>query len=95
MPCAFPWPIMYTPFEAASTMYTAHFDKGWCGIVLKGPNDGPITVVTVRSGSPAAAAGVRPGDVLVSVNDDENFTFVSVINAIATGPTTIVFSRAC
>lgn len=43
--------------------------KGWIGIdTKKDEANGAVVVTSVASGSPAEAAGFRPGDVLVSLN---------------------------
>jgi S1-C subfamily serine protease len=43
-------------------------DKGWLGIEGDKDDAGYLTVTKVVAGSPAEAAGFRPGDVLVAVD---------------------------
>jgi len=46
-------------------------DRGWVGLELDHGASGEMTVQRVVEDSPAAAAGFRPGDVLVAVNGVE------------------------
>ena len=51
-------------------------DRGWVGVELDHGKDGSMTVLEVIDGSPAQAAGLKSGDVLVAINGikfgDEN-----------------------
>jgi len=76
-----PYTVYFTPQQARA------FDQGLSGsytgigtaVELK---DGRLTVTQVFTGSPAAAAGIRPGDVIVSI-DGRATTGESVDTAVA------------
>lgn len=48
--------------------FDAPFEIDMSGMALAGAPGGPVSVTYVVAGSPAAAAGITPGDVLVSVD---------------------------
>lgn len=58
-----------TTQECLDHMSAKMKNSGWVGLELE-PNEelGTLTVVKVVPGSPAAAAGIQPGDVLYSLN---------------------------
>jgi predicted metalloprotease with PDZ domain len=43
-------------------------DRGWVGVELDHNKDGSMTVLEVIDGSPAQAAGLNSGDVLLAIN---------------------------
>ena len=43
-------------------------DRGWVGVELDHNKDGSMTVLEVIDGSPAQAAGLKSGDVLLAIN---------------------------
>ena len=43
-------------------------DRGWVGVELDHNENGSMTVLEVIDGSPAQAAGLKSGDVLVAIN---------------------------
>lgn len=43
-------------------------DRGWAGVNLERGDDGKLVVTEVWDGTPAAAAGVKTGDVLLAIN---------------------------
>jgi len=43
-------------------------DRGWVGVELDHNKDGSLTVLEVIDGSPAQAAGLKSGDVLLAIN---------------------------
>ncbi len=55
-----------------NTHFGESFDYSYSGIELYMASDGAITIGDVAKGSPAEAAGVREGDILISV--DKNFS---------------------
>ena len=54
--------------ECASYMKEKYQTKGWSGMDKEKNNDGTMKVLSVLPGSPAEKAGIRPGDLLVSIN---------------------------
>ena len=54
--------------ECAAHMKEQYQTKGWMGIEAEKGEDGAMKVLSVVPGSPAERAGIREGDVLVSVN---------------------------
>ena len=52
-------------------MATKFKDRGWVGVELDHNKDGSMTVLEVIDGSPAQAAGLKSGDVLVALNGVE------------------------
>lgn len=66
---AIPVDTMRTVFEndlLASDSFAASTDAAWLGMDVK-DQQGQLVVASVTSGSPAAAAGIEPGDVLLEV----------------------------
>ena len=62
----------YTTQECLDYMATKMKDSGWVGVELEGSEAGAaMTVTRVVEGSPAEAAGIRVGDVLVAINGIE------------------------
>ena len=59
--------------ECLDYMATKMKDSGWVGVELERDDEkyGPMTVVKVVPDSPAEAAGIQPGDVLVAMNGIE------------------------
>ncbi|MFN7972714.1 MAG: PDZ domain-containing protein [Acidobacteriota bacterium] len=55
--------------ECLKHMSTYFKDHGWAGLELDVDATGALTVLRVVPDSPAAAAGIKPGDVLKSIND--------------------------
>lgn len=53
-------------------------------------NKGGITVIDVRSGTPAATAGLKKGDVIVSLNGSSNPSLPAVRDAFLAAPGTVV-----
>jgi serine protease Do len=49
---------------------TGHVERTWLGVSIRGLNreGGGVMVVGVAQGGPAAAAGLRPGDVIVAID---------------------------
>lgn len=60
----------YTTQECLDYMATKMKDSGWVGVELESVDDGTpgMTVTRVVEGSPAEAAGIQVGDVLVAIN---------------------------
>lgn len=54
--------------ECAAHMKEAYQTKGWMGIEADKSDDGALKVIAVVPGGPAERAGIKVGDVLVSVN---------------------------
>jgi hypothetical protein len=54
--------------------------RGWLGLSLRAENQTP-QIVRVLSNSPAAAAGIRPGDVLMSVGPRQIADYADAVNA--------------
>ena len=57
-----------TTAECAAYMKEAYQTKGWSGIDADKNEDGSIKVLSVVPKSPAEKAGLKAGDVLVSIN---------------------------
>lgn len=53
-------------------------------------NKGGITVIDVRPGTPAASAGVKKGDIIVSLNGSSNPSLLEARNAFLAAPGTVV-----
>jgi serine/threonine-protein kinase len=77
--------------------YAAVFGPGAIGMNLRYA-DGRALVVSVTPGFPAAAAGIRPGDVIVTADDHPIRSFfhwiVVLVNAEATRPLRVEVERA-
>jgi S1-C subfamily serine protease len=56
--------------------------KGFIGVQIKKEEDGPVTIVSVMSDSPAEKAGLKDGDVLVTVGDVEASDLQTVVDTI-------------
>ena len=56
--------------------------RGWFGVAL-GPHESGVVVTSVVDGSPAAAGGIRPGDVIRAVDDRSVRTPNDVIAVVA------------
>ena len=54
--------------ECAAYMKEKYQTKGWSGMDKEKNDDGTMNVLSVLPGSPAEKAGIKPGDVLVSIN---------------------------
>jgi hypothetical protein len=63
-----------------------HWDRS--GIFLV--NDGSITIIDVRPGTPAATLGLKKGDVIVSLNGSQNPTLRDVRSSLRAAPGTVV-----
>jgi carboxyl-terminal processing protease len=63
-----PYTIYYTEDEFKATMENTHGELSGVGMTLTVNADGIIEVVDVLDGSPARKAGVRAGDLLLSVD---------------------------
>jgi serine protease Do len=80
------------PSETVSAIVTqllAHgqIDRGWLGVTVGGGGDGGgVTIAALDRASPAARAGIRPGDVLMAVNGERVGTSNGLIKAIAAVP---------
>lgn len=64
----------YSTQECLDYMATKMKDGGWVGVELDRPDGeeyGPMTVVRVVEDSPAEAAGIHKGDLLVAMNGIE------------------------
>ena len=57
-----------TTADCAASMKEAYQTKGWSGIEADKNEDGSIKVLSVVPNSPAEKAGLKAGDVLVSIN---------------------------
>ncbi|HVT20808.1 MAG TPA: S41 family peptidase [Mycobacteriales bacterium] len=62
-----PWSAYYEPAEFARYQRTLSGSYSGVGIWVRRTSDGVIRVESVQAGSPAAAAGLRRGDVLTAV----------------------------
>ena len=56
--------------------------KGFIGVQIKKEDDGSVAVVSVMGDSPAEKAGLKMGDVLVSVGGVEAADLQTVVDAI-------------
>ena len=54
--------------ECATAIKAKYETKGWSGLDKDKNEDGSMTIRAVAPGSPAEKAGIKAGDVLVSVN---------------------------
>jgi serine protease Do len=61
---------------------SAHIERGWLGVSVEDGTDG-VTVAGVERSSPAARAGIRAGDVILSVNGDHIDSSRGLIRSIA------------
>ncbi len=61
---------------------SGHIERGWLGVTVDDAND-VVTVAAVERGSPAARAGIRPGDVIVRVNGEHIDNSRGLIRLIA------------
>jgi S1-C subfamily serine protease len=57
-----------------------HLVRGWIGFSLRADNPSP-QIVRVLAGSPAASAGIKPGDVLLQVGDRQINDYADAVNA--------------
>ncbi len=57
-----------------------HLVRGWIGLSLRAENQSP-QIVRVLPDSPAAAAGIKPGDLLLKVGDRQISDYADVANA--------------
>ncbi|MGN6473753.1 MAG: S41 family peptidase [Mycobacteriales bacterium] len=62
-----PWSAYYEPTQFARYEQTLSGSYSGVGIWVRRTSDGVLRIESVQSGSPAAAAGLRPGDVLTDV----------------------------
>jgi S1-C subfamily serine protease len=53
-------------------------------------NDGSVTIIDVRPGTPAATLGLKKGDVIVSLNGSQNPTLRDVRSSLRAAPGTVV-----
>ncbi|WP_419731145.1 trypsin-like peptidase domain-containing protein [Lichenicola sp.] len=60
-----------------------HIDRGWLGVTLENASGGGVAIVAVDKGGPAAKAGLRPGDVVNSVNGDHVDSNRGLIRTVA------------
>ncbi len=64
--------------------------RGWLGVSVRDiASDSPsrgVAVEAVEPGSPAARAGVRPGDIVLAVNGDRTDTSRSLVRSVAAIP---------
>jgi carboxyl-terminal processing protease len=63
-----PYTIYYTEEEFAQTMEKTHGELSGVGLTLTPNDDGAIEVIGVIEGSPAEAAGIKKGDLLLAVD---------------------------
>ena len=54
--------------ECAAAMKESYQTKGWSGIEKEHNEDGTLAVLSVVPGGPADRAGIKAGDILVSLN---------------------------
>ncbi len=65
-----------------------HIDRGWLGVTMENAAGGGVTIVSVDKGGPGQRAGLRPGDVVRTVNGehvDSNRGLIRTIAAAAPG----------
>ena len=65
-----------------------HIDRGWLGVTMENAAGGGVTIVSVDKGGPGQRAGLRPGDVVRTVNGetvDSNRGLVRTVAAAAPG----------
>ena len=81
--------------------FTAQFDEGTVGMTLAagvgvGADKAVVVVAQVEASGSAAAAGVHPGDVVVSIHGQEYETCEATIQALnaAARPVQVTFSRS-
>lgn len=63
-----PPPVPPTPGEAPAAPEAPLAPRAWLGVFLEDAADGGVHVVAVVPASPAERGGVKPGDLVVSVN---------------------------
>jgi carboxyl-terminal processing protease len=62
-----PWSAYYEPTEFARYEQTLSGSYSGVGIWVRRASDGLLRIQSVQSGSPAATAGLRPGDIVTAV----------------------------
>ncbi len=65
-----------------------HIDRGWLGVTMENAAGGGVTIVSVDKGGPGQRAGLRPGDVVRTVNGehvDSNRGLIRTVAAAAPG----------
>jgi carboxyl-terminal processing protease len=76
-----PYTMYYTKEEYEQAMERTHGELSGVGLTLTANDDGFIEVMGVVDGSPASEAGIRPGDLLLSV-DGTNYSGEQLIEAV-------------
>jgi carboxyl-terminal processing protease len=76
-----PYTMYYTKEEYEQAMERTHGELSGVGMTLTANDDGFIEVMGVVDGSPASEAGIRPGDLLLSV-DGTNYSGEQLSEAV-------------
>lgn len=66
-----PYTVYYTKEEFAQVTEEAHGENSGIGIVMQNNSDNLIEIINVVENAPAEGVGIKKGDILISVDDEE------------------------